>query len=50
LLEATRGKEAEADQKASIIWGELVVVRWEWDAAEEMVLSLAIKMIVANQQ
>jgi hypothetical protein len=27
LLEATHGKEVEADQRASALWGELVAMR-----------------------
>jgi hypothetical protein len=48
LLEAARGKEAEADQKASILWGELVAMHQEWDAAEETVSSLVTETVVAN--
>jgi hypothetical protein len=50
LMEAARGKEAEADQRASALWGELVATHQEWDAAEEKVSSLAIEATVANQQ
>jgi hypothetical protein len=46
LLEATRSKEAKADQRASALRGELVATRQ--DAAKEKVLSLATKAVVAN--
>jgi hypothetical protein len=50
LLEATHGKEADANQRASALWGELVAMRREWDAAEEKVSSLVTEMAMANQQ
>jgi hypothetical protein len=50
LLEAACDKEAEADQMASTLWGELVAAHREWDAAEVKVLTLATKIAVANQQ
>jgi hypothetical protein len=48
LLEATRSKEAKADQRASALRGELVATRQEQDEAKEKVLSLATKAAVAN--
>jgi hypothetical protein len=50
LLEVARGKEAEADQRAYALWGELVAALREWDATEEKVTSLATEAVVANQQ
>jgi hypothetical protein len=50
LLEAAHSKAAEADQRASALWGELVAAHRKWDVAEEMVLSLVTKAVVANQQ
>jgi isochorismate hydrolase len=50
LLEDARGKEAEADERASALWGELVVTRREWDVTEEKVSNLATKAVMANQQ
>jgi hypothetical protein len=49
LLEVARGKEAEANQRASTLWGELVATQWEQDVAEEKVSSLVTKAVVANQ-
>jgi hypothetical protein len=49
LLEAARSTEAEADQRASALWGELVATRQEWDVAEEKVSSLVTKAALANQ-
>jgi hypothetical protein len=48
LLEAARGKEAKAGQRASTLWGELVAARQERDVAEEKVLSLATEAALAN--
>jgi small ligand-binding sensory domain FIST len=50
LLEAAHDKEADTDQRSSVLWGELVAARREWDVAEEKVSSLATKAAVANQQ
>jgi hypothetical protein len=50
LLEAAHDKEAEADQMASTLWGNLVDARREWDVVEEKVSSLVTKVVVANQQ
>jgi hypothetical protein len=49
LLEASYGKEAEADQRAFALWGELVASRQERDVAEEKILSLSTEVAVANQ-
>jgi hypothetical protein len=49
LLEAARGKEAEADQRASALWGEPVAAHREQDVAEDKVLSLVTKAVVANE-
>jgi hypothetical protein len=49
LLEVARGKEAEANQRASALWDELVATQWEQDVAEEKVSSLVTKAVVANQ-
>jgi hypothetical protein len=49
LLEAVHSKEAEADQRASTLWGELVEAHREWDVAEKD-SSMVTKMAVANQQ
>jgi hypothetical protein len=49
LLEASYGKEAEADQRAFALWGELVASRQERDVAEEKILSLSTEAAVANQ-
>jgi hypothetical protein len=49
FLEATRGKEAEANQRASALWGELVAARRERDVAEEKVLCLVTEAAMANQ-
>jgi hypothetical protein len=50
LLEAARGKDTEADQRASTLWGELVATRWERDAVEEKVSSLVTEAAMVNQQ
>jgi hypothetical protein len=50
LLEAARGKEDKANQRASALWGKLVAAHREWDVAEEKVLSLATEAAMANQQ
>jgi hypothetical protein len=50
LLEVARGKEVEAGLRASALWGELVAVHQERDAAEEKVSSQATEAVVANQQ
>jgi hypothetical protein len=50
LLEAARGKEVEADQRTSALWGELMVVCLEQHAVEEKVSSMATEADVANQQ
>jgi uncharacterized protein (DUF3084 family) len=50
FLEATRSKEAETNQRASTLWGELVAARRERDVAEEKVSCLATEAAMANQQ
>jgi hypothetical protein len=50
LLVVSRGKEVEADQRASTLLGELVAARQEWDVTEEKVLILAIEATMDNQQ